>query len=899
MTRRHASSTAPPRLAERLLARALPGRIVDACLLGDLAEEHHAMAAARGPRVARRWYWRQALALAARAISERRLGALASPRAPGPGPHGDTMMEALWRDLRLAMRALLRQPAFALTAFVTLAVGLAANAAIFAMLDAIVLRPLTFRDVDRLVQVFGSAPTKGAFSDRSHLSPADFHDMREQTRAAETLAAAQWWDATVTATREPERIQGFRVSPVFFSMFGIDLAQGRAFLQEEGQPGRNRVAVLGHALWTRKYASDPAIVGRTVSLDGEPYTVIGIAPERFQFPMGAEVWTPLAFTPEQLRARERRFVRVMGKLAEGRTVADLQAELGTFARRLADEYPDSNRGWSVNVMSLNQAVQGIGNAPLLATWQVSAMLLLLIACVNVSCLLLVRGSARHKELALRAALGAGRWRIVRQLLIENLALSLAGVVLALPLASATIRLTKSMMPAQIARFIPGWERLGIDLRLIVAMAACAVCATLVFGLLPALRASRVTLTDSLKEGGRSGGSGGRQRLRSALVLVEIALALTLLVAAGLSVRSTMAILARSDGYDPEGVMTMRVTLPETKYGERLQRRQFFEQLAERGATQPGIEQAALVNFLPSGSDNFSVTIEIDGRPVSQPSERRTPDYRVMTPNYLETMRIRLLSGRAFDARDRDGAMRVAIVSRTMADRYWSGEDPVGRRFRINRETDWVTIVGVVDDVRHTWFMNYLEPTLYVPLAQGSPGSMALVLRGAADASSLARAGRAAVLSLDGDQPVYDVSTMNQVRSQDMLGLRYAAGFMGGFGLVALVLAAVGVYGVMAYAVSERTHEIGVRIALGASRRHVLVSTIGHSLLVTGIGLVIGLVAAYALGRFMESALFGSVRMDLLSFILFPSLLAAAALVASSVPARRAMRVDPIIALRGE
>jgi putative ABC transport system permease protein len=898
-------STAPPSLAERLLARALPGRISDACVLGDLAEEHYAVAAARGPRAARRWYWRQALALAAHAASERCAGALRRRRVPSPSQtpfpsrRGDSFMEALWRDLCLAVRALVRQPAFALTAIVTLAVGLAANAAIFALLDAIVLRPLTFRDVDRLVQVFGSAPKKDAFSNLSHVSPADFVDWRQETRVAESLAAVQWWDATITATREPERVQGFRVSPVFFAMLGVDVTQGRAFLTEEGERGRDRVAVLGHALWVRKYARDPTIVGRTISLDGEPYTVVGVGPDRFDFPMGAEVWTPLSFTAEQLRARDRRYLRVMGRLADGRTVADLQAELATISRRLASEYPDSNRGWSVNAMTLNKAVVGIGNGPILATWQVSAMLLLLVACVNVSCLLLVRGSARHKELALRVALGAGRWRIVRQLLIESVTLSLAGVVLALPLAWATLQVTKSAMPARIVRFIRGWEHIGIDLRLIAVMAACAVCASIVFGLLPALRATRVTLTDSLKEGGRASGSAGRQRLQSAMVLVEVAVALTLLVAAGLSVRGSIAMLTRSPGYDADSVLTMRIALPETKYREPLARRQFFEQLAERAATRPGVEQAALVNMMPSNSDNTARQVEIDGKPVSGPEERRTPDFRVITPNYFETMRIRLLSGRAFDERDRDGALPVAIISRTMARRYWNGEDPIGRRLRIGRDPAWVTVVGVVDDVQHTWFMNYLEPTFYVPLPQSGPEEMALALRGDADPASLAQAGRAAVLSIDPDQPVYDVATMKQLRAEDTLGLRYAAGFMGGFGLVALVLAAVGVYGVMAYAVSERTHEIGVRMALGASRRDVLKSTVGRGLIVTGVGLIVGLGGAYALGRVMESTLFGSVQMDLLSFIVFPALLAFAALVASSVPARRAMRVDPIVALRGQ
>jgi putative ABC transport system permease protein len=886
-------------VAERLLAWALPGRGVSASVLGDLAEEYHALASARGARAARFWYWRQALALGARYGSRRCWAMRDELRRPSGERRGDSMMEAVWRDLRLSVRTLVRQPAFALTVVMTLAVGLAANGAVFAIMDAIVFRPLPFRDIDRLVEVFGSAPKKDTFSDRARVSPADFVDWQRRTRTAETLVGLAWWDANITATREPERVLAFRVSPPFFSTLGIEVSHGRSFLPEEGQQGRHQVAVLGHGLWVRKYASDPRMVGRTIQLDGEPYTVVGIGPERFDYPQGAEIWVPLSFSPAELQNRGARYLSVLGRMPIGRESAQLQAELSTVAKHLASEYPDTNRGWSVNVMSLGEAVVDIGNESFLALWQVSALLLLMMACVNVAGLLLVRGGSRHKELALRMALGAGRWRVVRQLLMESVAMSLAGVALAVPLTWVTLAVTKSYMPSRISRFIPGWDHIGIDLRLLAAMGACAVCAAIVFGLVPAIRASRVTLTDSLKEGGRSTGGGGRQRLRSAMVVVEVALALTLLVAAGLSVRGAIGTLTRDDGYDPDGVMTMQITLPETKYADALRRRQFFEQLTERARTQPGVTDAALVTVLPSTFNNSSRDIEIDGRPVVGPEDRRTPDFRIITPDYLRVMRVRMLSGRGFDARDRVGALPVAMVSRRMAEEYWPGQDPIGRRFRITSDDKWVTIVGIVPDVRHTWFMNRLDPTFYVPLGQWGPSDMVFTLRGSGDAPSLAQAGRAAVLSLDPDQPVYGVATMRQVRADRTLGLGFAAAFMGGFGLVGLVLAAVGVYGVMAYAVSQRTHEIAVRIALGAGRKDVLKSTVGRGLVVTGTGLAVGFIGAFALGKLMENVLFGSVRMDLLSFVVFPALLASVALVASIVPGRRAMRVDPIVALRGQ
>jgi putative ABC transport system permease protein len=887
-----------PRTAERLLGRALPARGVGESILGDLAEEYQALAGRRGARIARFWYWRQAVALATR-YAWRRVRRRFEPQPTRAyRRQGDSIMDALWRDLRFGVRALVRQPGFAMTVVITLAVGLASNATQFSMVDALVLRPLPFRDVDRLVQVFGSSPQKNAFSERQAVSPADLVDWQRQTQAAEALVGLVYWDANITGTREPERVQAFIVSPPFFQALGLEVSQGRGFLAEEATEGRHRVAVLGHGLWMRKYASDSRIIGKTIELDREPYTIVGVGPAKFDYPMGAEVWTPLGFNAEALARRDRRFLSVIGRLADGRTVGELQAELATTARRLSSEYPNTNRDWSVNVMPLTKAVVDLGTPSFLAIWQASALMLLLMACVNVAGLLLVRGSSRAKELALRMALGAGRWRVVRQLLIESVVLSLVGVVLAVPLTWLALTATRNTMPARIARFVRGWDTIDVDLRLLAAMGALALVVAVLVGVLPALRVSRPALSEALKEGGRTSSGSGRQRLRSALVLAQVALALTLLVAAGLSVRGAMRSLLRDDGYDPTGVMTLRMTLPDAKYREEVQRRQFYERVIERVRAEPGVEQAGLVNRIPSGSDNASRVVEIDGRPVLDNRERREPDYRVITPNYLHLMRIPLASGRAFNASDGERTQPVAIVSRTMAQQYWPGENAVGKRLRFGRDGAWMTVVGMAADVRHDWFLNRISPTLYVPLSQATPHGMVLVLKGSSEPAALAQAGRRAVLTVDPDQPVYDVFTLNQIRWDRSLGLRFAAAFMGGFGIVGLLLAAVGVYGVMAYAVSERTHEIGVRVALGASRRDVLVSTMGRGLLVTAAGLAIGFVGAFALGKLMESALFGAIELDAFSFVVFPAVLAAVALVATIVPARRALRVDPIIALRG-
>jgi putative ABC transport system permease protein len=809
------------------------------------------------------------------------------------------MSDAL-RDVRLALRAQWRQPALAAVVVLTLALALAANATILAIVDALFIRPFPLPDVDRLVQVFGSEPRRDDFSDRASVAPADFLDYARESRVAERLIALEWWDANLTGTAEPERLQAFRVTPGFFRVLGIEPVVGRSLLAHEGEPGRNHVVVVGHGLWERRYARDPALVGRVIQLDGEPYTVVGIAPERFDYPVSAEIWAPLAFDAKTAPRRDTHYLEVIGRVRDGYTAGELQAELATIARRLEREFPDTNRGWSVNVLPLPVAVRDVGVGPFLLVWQTSALLILLIACANVANLLLARGASREKELALRAALGAGRARIVRLLLTESVVMALCGAALAVPLAWTALRVVKAAMPPQIARFVRGWDQIDVDGRLLVALAALALGAAIVFGCLPAFRASRMTLSDALKEGGRGSGGGGRHRLGSALVVAEVALALTLLVAAGLSVRGTLRVLWSDDGYDPEGVLTMRLTLPQARYGDDERKRQFFERLVERARALPGVERAAVTNVVPSGGHNTSRTLEVDGRPAARPGEEPYGDYRAVTPDYFPTMRMRMLAGRMIDGRDRDGTLPVAVVSRGMADRFWSGADAIGRRFRIVREGQpWLTVVGIAADVRHQWFNNRIEPTFYVPFAQAPAEDMVLVLRSAGDPAALAPGARESVWALDPDQPVYDVRTMRRIRRDRAIGLSYAAAFMGGFGIVGLLLAAVGVYGVMAYAVSLRTQEIGVRVALGASRADVLAATIGRSMRLTALGLALGLVGAFALGKLMESALFGTVELDVASFVVFPLVLALSALAAGFFPARRAMRVDPVVALRAQ
>jgi putative ABC transport system permease protein len=456
------------------------------------------------------------------------------------------------------------------------------------------------------------------------------------------------------------------------------------------------------------------------------------------------------------------------------------------------------------------------------------------------------------------------------------------------------------MPPNIARFIRGWNEVDLDFRVVGGLALLAIVSTAAFGLFPALRASRVDLTDALKTGGRTAAAGGRHRLRNAMVVVEVALALTLLVAAGLSIRGTTRVLWRDDGYDPEGVMTLRVSLLETRYDTADERRAFFEQLIADTRGIRGVERSAVANVVPASRHNASSSIEIEGRPVTDAAQRLAADLRVVSPGYLDTLRVRLLAGRDFGTLDTPASLPVAIVSELMAARYWPGKDPIGRRFRAEgSDRPWRTVVGVARDVRHDWFLNQLAPTFYLPLAQSPYGDMVLVLRTSGDPAPLARIGRDAVLRLDAGQPVYEVRTLRRVRSDGAIGLSFAAVFMGVFGLVGLLLAAIGIYAILAYTVRQRTHEIGVRLALGATRRDVLGATIGRGLGLAGIGLVVGIIGAFLLGSLMERLLFGAVELDALTFVVFSALLALAALAASIVPARRALGVDPMISLRSQ
>lgn len=893
----------PPRFAEAILSRFVPTGEFGESVLGDLSEEYRDFARHHSVETAALWYWIEALRLSSR-FGGRRLimvakKALAFLRSGRAKRRGDGAMMILLRDVRHGARTWFQRPMLTVVVVLTLGIGIGLNSAMFSLVDAMLLKPYPIPDIDRLAMLWESWPELGL--EREPVAPANYLDWKNQNDVFEHLVATREWGANlIIGSEEPERVFGLLVSPGFFRALGVTPAQGRVFVSEEGEPGRDHSTVLSRSLWSRRFAANPDLVGKAVLLDGERYTVVGIAPEDFEFPPGAELWVPLAFDPETASKRNEWFLSVFGRLKTGRKLSEARAEMDVIAKRLAREHPKTNGGTAIHLLPLNEALIGLGTRPLLLIWQAAVTLVLLIACVNVANLLLARGLERRKELSLRMALGAGRLRIARQLMTENLLLALVGAMFALPLAAIGIQFIQSAMPANVTRFVVGWGTIGVDGRLIAFTAVVAIMTGFAFGSLPAWQASRSSLTEALKEGGRSSSDGfSRQPGRNALVVAEVAIALMLLVACGLTIRHAIRIAEGDQGYDPGNLMTMDIVLPEVSYSEEAKKRTFYESLLAGVQSLPEAVAADAINILPSKGRNLSWPVEIEGRPLSL-VDRPWVQYRVITPGYFETMSIPLIAGRHFGTQDGQNAPAVAIVSEMMARQLWPDEDPIGKRFWPGEdyEDPWMTVVGVAGDVIHDWVQG-AQPTFYRPLAQAPEQRMSLVIRTRGEPSSIVPAVRTQLTRLDPNQSIYAVRSMRRALSDRTVGLRYSAVLMGVFGAIALLLSAVGIYGLMSYSVSRRNHEIGIRMVLGAARGDVLRLTVGGAFRLTAIGIGIGLLLALGAGQVMAASLLGAVSLDASTFAGFALILSVVALLAAYLPARRALHIDPAVALREE
>lgn len=802
-------------------------------------------------------------------------------------------MRILFRDVKYAWRALLKRPLLTLTVALTLGLGLGANAAIFNLIDRLVLRPYPLPDPDRVLLLSETGPTE-PFK-KGSVAPANFYDWRSAMTSTEFMSVYAYWDANIVERNQPERLQGDFVTAGLFEALSVRPAQGRTFVRDDETFGRHHVVIISDALWKRRFDADPAIIGRRIMVDGGPVDVVGVMPPRFNFPEGCDIWSPLSYDPKTPPPRNVRFLTAIARLKPGKTIEDAQAEAGVVAARLAREYPE-DRDYGVRAYTLTRGMLDEGTGPLLAMWQASAFIVLLIACANIANLLLARGGERRRETAVRLAIGARRADIVRELLTESTLLALVSVPGAIGFAWLSLYALRISMPANILRFVPGFESVGPDVRLVSFTMALALLTAVIFGLLPALQAGRAGVSETLKEGGRT--ATGRQVLRRALVIAEIAIALPLLVTAGLGALGTRQFLSGPQGYDPDGLLTMKIVLLNGAYPDAASRRVLVDKAIAAIQTIAGIDSVSVVNNPPASGGNAGRRVDIDGHPAADPKNLPIVDMRAATPGYFSTLRIPIVRGRDFTTADREDSAPVAIVSESMARKFWPNEDPVGRRFKTSAEGS-MTVVGICGDIIHDWFNRRNAPTLYRPYRQVPTNYFGIMIRTPGDPSSLGAPVRRALLDVDPAQPVFDMMTMRRALHERTIGLQYLVAVTTVFGGIALLLASVGLYALISYLVVQRRHEIGVRIALGASRAQVVRLTIGQAFRLTIAGSVIGLLLSIALGRLIQAGLIGVGSSDARVFVAFAAVLVGTALVAGYVPARRAAAIDPMMALRTE
>jgi putative ABC transport system permease protein len=808
------------------------------------------------------------------------------------------LRDDLRHDFKYAARTLRRSPGFAAAAVLTLALGIGANTAIFAVIDAALLKPLPYQNSERLVMLYGHPESGG----QGTPSPADFLDYRSQATSFDHLAAFSHVQFNLTGQQNPEHVSGYVVTPDFFVTLGAPALAGRTLSPELDKPGSPRTAVLSHALWQRRYGADPALVGTAIPIDGEPVTVAGVVPASFQFPAGCDLWvsSPFAVPPQPLNptkdnstSRDSHYMDVIGELSPGITTTQATSEVNAIAARLKQQYKDDEEYAGAAVIKLRDDMLGQSRPALLMLLKAVAVLLF-IACVNVANLMLARGATRQKEVAVRISLGAQRLRVVRQFLTESCLLGVVGGTCGLLIAALMLPLIKTVAPPSLLASAP----LTLDVRVLVFTAAVSIGSVILFGLLPALHLAGTDLNRALKEGNRGSTGGSRaQYMRSALVVCEVALAMVLLVGAGLLIRSFGRLLAVPEGFNPDHVLTMRLSLPQSRYQRGADRAAFVKQVLERTSSLPGVKSAAVSSRLPLLSGRSTRSMDIEGR-TSDPGDP-APDYLVVSPDYFRSMGIQIVRGRAFTDLDITGSPSVGIVSESAARYFWPNEDPIGKHTQVGAQLGWSPVVGVAADV-HQHDLGSPPPfAIYIPYAQDPWPFMSLVVRTSVEPGSIASAVEAAIHSVDSDQPVFGVSTMDDVIANSVSSQRIRMLLLGLFALIALTLACVGLYGVISYSVAQRSNEIGIRMALGAARGRVLLLVVGHGLRLAGIGVAAGLLMSLASGSLMASLLFGVRPGDPITFVVISGLLAAVAIVASYIPASRAARIDPVIALRTE
>ena len=809
-------------------------------------------------------------------------------------------METLFQNLRYTLRALRRSPGFTAVAVITLALGIGANTAIFSVVNAVLLRPLPYKDDSRLVVILNQG--------RNPVSPANFIDWRSQSQSFSQMGAAEYWTANLTGTDNPEKLWALHVTADIFPMLGVQPLLGRVFLPEEQDAGKEHEVVLSYSLWQGHFAGNPEIIGRPLALSGETYTVVGVMPRDFKFApfwaTKAQLWAPLALG-SRLTDRGGSSLRVFARLKPGITLEQARAEMAGITGRLEREFPGTNQ--DMQVVSLREKV--VGNIrPALLVLLGAVGFVLLIACANVSHMLLARAAARREEIALRTALGAGRWDVFRQLLTESMTLAFLGGGAGLLLAVWGVRVVLAISPAAIPRV----ETVGVDGHVLLFALAISLLTGLAFGMAPAWRATAVNLSDALKEGKRGSSEGlRRDRLRGLLVGSEFALAVILLAGAGLMVRTFLALQNVDPGFDPHGVLSLVVGVAGTEQGVAGHTGNFYQEVLQRVRAVPGVQSVSGINHLPLAGDEWGFPFHVEGRPPEPPGKELVATYRVVFPGYFRTMRIPILRGRDVTDADNLHAPGVVVINDYLARRYWPGEDAIGKRITFDdpaKNPSWLTVVGVTKNTaRANWvsppeeevFLPYLQNRAYLDAPSPPFAYLTLVVRTDLVPAAVAPAIRGAIHSLDRNIPLSEIQTMDHVVAEANGQSRFYLVLLGAFATVALVLAGVGIYGVMSYSVSRRTHEIGIRMALGAQGRDVLKLVVFQGIVQALAGVAVGLAGALALSRLMAGLLYGTQPTDPATFAAVVLVLSAVAVAASYIPARRAAKVDPMVALRYE
>jgi predicted permease len=801
------------------------------------------------------------------------------------------------QDLRYAFRTLIANPGFTIVAVVCLSLGIGVNGTIFSVVDGVLLQPYPYPDAERIVVLSSTNPRQHVT--RTGVSYPDYKDWRDQTTSFSGFAAFQGRSLTIAdGSTNPERYTGSAISSSLFGLLGAVPALGRDFGPDDDRPGAEPVVILSDDVWRLRYSADRSIVGRAVSINGRAHTVIGVMPEGFKFPATQRLWVPLAPSAEGSR-RDTRSSQVFARLKPGVTIAQAHADLEGIASRLAATYPGESEGWGSIIRPLRAWMLPAEIELMILAMMSAVTLVLLIACANVANLLLARASVRHREISIRTALGAARWRIVRQLLTEAVLIGVASAPLGALLARVGILLVDRGVPPDSVPYFIHWS---LDRRTLAYTIGISVLTGVVFGLAPALQAARTDLQSSLKEGGRGAAGGGRGRVRNALVIAEVAMSLILLISASLFVRSFLNLQQASAGFDTAPLLTMRFSLPGPAYepGDAKARR--VEEIAGRVEALPGVESAFASNFVPLSGGGSGGQVVVEGTTVERGKEPQI-EFIAASPHLPKTLGVALLRGRDLTDAEETARTPVALVNQTMARQMWGDTDPVGRRFKLTGpdHPDWFTVVGVIADFRHFQGDNAeaISPSAYVPYSFDPNLNTGLTIRTAGDPARLVSAVREQIRLADASLPIFQVSTMEDLRQRSFWQFRMFGWMFSTFGAIALLLASVGVYGVLSYSVSQRTQEIGVRMALGAARHDVLRLILGHGLRLSTIGILLGLIGAFGATRFLKTVLYNVTPTDPFSFGVVACFLTLVAAAASYVPARRAMAVDPLVALRNE